>query len=326
MAVAMSSTSVLQSGNALKQMLSNPWSYFPNMIGGDLVGIVQVGPSRFLVAFGKTWTSGVASQTDPPTFSSPVSGGPRLFDVDTSARQAHEITSGLLLSPHASLRAVSPAGTGMHIVVSTSTGTHAQFIQNFSNQTLRALDPKPLTPSFRANGEGRLVEWDRGAANYSHGFFAVGADSDNQLYVSQVRTPLTAAGGYDPSMRSYLSDKGWTRRSTEQTPLRRVGGMPLLSSVPVGLTYMTRGQAWFILIPHQVGGTWGWELLKASSLLSPFRHVSYVPGVSAVPVAARFHPGLVLETDPTMPPGVAWSYSPEAGGTFYPRLDQLVEE
>lgn len=324
MAVSVSSTSVLESGNALRQMLSNPWSYFPTMIGGDLVGIVQIGPSRFLVAFGSTWSSGTASQTDPPTFSNPVTGGPRLFDVDTSARQAQEITSGLLLSPNASLRAVAPAGTGMHLVVSTSTGTHAQFIQNFAHQTVRALDPKPLTPSSHANGGSRVVEWDRGAANYSHGFFAVGADMDNQLYVSQVRTPISGVKGYDPSLRSYLSDKGWTRRSAEQTPLRRVGGAPLISQVPVALTHMTRGQSWLVLIPHQVGGTWGWELLKAPGLLAPFRHVSYVPGVSAVPTAARFHPGLVLETDTTKPPGVAWSYSPVAGGTFYPRISQLL--
>lgn len=324
MSVAMSTTSVLDSGNVLKKMLSNPWSYFPNLIGGDLAGIGQIGPSRFLVAFGKSWTSGNASDTDPPTFSSPVVGGPRVFDVDVTALQTVEVTPSLLMAPNASLRATATVGGGMHLIVSTSTGTHAQFVQNFAHGTVRSLEPKPLNPSHKANGESRPVEWDRGAASHVYGFYAIGADPDNQLYASRVQTSLTEANGYDPSRRSYLSSTGWTRRQREQTPLCRTGGSPIISSVPVGLTYMTRGQCWLMLIPHQVGGSWGWELLRSPSLLSPFRHVTFLPGDSAVPSHARFHPSLVLSNDRTQPPGVAWSHSPEVGGTFYPRLGQLV--
>lgn len=324
MAVAIGSAGVLEAGERLKSMLSSPWSYFPSLVGGDLVGLGQVGQDRFLVAFGKTWSSGDPSQTDPPTFTNPVAGGPRVFEVNTAARQTQEITPSLLLSPNASLRATATTGRGMHLVVSTSTGTHAQFIQNFAHRTIRSLEPKPLTPSSKANGGDRVVEWDRGAASFSHGFFAIGADMDHQLYASQVITPITGDEGYRASRRSYLSDKGWTRRAKDQTPLRRTTGAPLISSVPVALSYMTRGQCWVMLVPQQVGGTWGWEVLRAPSLLSPFRHVTVLPGLSAIPTVARLHPGLVLETDPTQPPGIAWSHSPETGGTFYPRLGQLL--
>lgn len=307
---------------ALKEMVSNPWSYFPNLVGGDLVGLGQVGPSRFLVAFGKTWSGGTPSQTDPPTFSSPEERGPRVFDVDTGLRQATEITPSLLLSPNASLRAAVMAGSGMHLIASTSTGTHAQFVQNFAHQTIRSLDAKPLSPASWSNGIEHVVEWDRGAAAFSRGFFAVGADMDNQLYLSRVTTLYSQTNGYDPSRRSYLSDKGWTPHAKEQTPLRRAGGSPLLSSVPVALRQ--HRQWWYMLLPQQTGGTWGWEVLRASSLISPFRHVSVVQGEVAGPTVARFFPGIALETDGTQPPGVAWSYTPETPGSLVPRLGQLV--
>lgn len=320
------STSVMTKGIAeatesLKQMLSHPWSYFPQFVGGDLVGIGQVGPTRFIVAFGKTWSSGTANQADPPIFSSPVTGGPRVFDVDASAKSATEITSSLLLTPNASLRAAVMAGTGMHLVVSNNTGTHAQFIQHFASVTVRSLAPAPLTPASWANGSDRSVEWDRGAAHYAEGFFAIGADDTNQLYASRVRTLLSGANGYDPSRRSYLSNTGWTRNPVEQTPLMREGGVPLISPVPVALTH--RRQQWLMLVPKQVGGTWGWELLGASSLNAPFRHLQDLSGHAAGPTVARFLPGIVLETDPLLPPGVAWSYSPEAPGSFVPRIGQL---
>lgn len=321
MAVGTLGTEVGGATQALKEMISNPWSYFPNLVGGDLVGLGQVGPSRFIVAFGKTWSGGTPSQTDPPTFSSPEVGGPRVFDVDSELRQATEITPSLLLSPNASLRAAVMAGTGMHLVASTSTGTHAQFIQNFT-QNLRALEAKPLSPAVWSNGIEHSVEWDRGAAAFPRGFFAVGADMDNQLYVSRVTTLYSQANGYDPSRRSYLSEKGWTSQSKEQTPLCRAEGTPLVSSVPVALRQ--HRQWWYMLLPQQTGGTWGWEVLRSNSLTSPFHHVTIVQGEAAGPTVARFLPGIVLENDRTKPPGLAWSYTPETAGSLVPRLGQLV--
>lgn len=39
---------VAASTDALRRMLTNPWSYFPNLVGGSLVGLGQIGPNRFL--------------------------------------------------------------------------------------------------------------------------------------------------------------------------------------------------------------------------------------------------------------------------------------
>lgn len=312
---------VAASTESLRHMIKNPWSYFPNLVGGDLVGLGQVGPNRFLVAFGRTWSSGTPSQTDPPTFANPVAGGPRVFDVSTSSRLATEITPSLLLAPNASLRAAVMAGTGMHLIASTNSGTQAQFIQHFASTTIRALDSKPLSPSVWSNGVKHAVEWDRGAAPDAEGFFAIGADAENSLYASRVRTALSGVRGYDPSRRSYLSDKGWTSLATEQTPLRRSNGDIITSTVPVGLVH--RRQWWYMLLPKQQGASWGWELLRASSLLSRFSHVQDIPGQAAGPICARFLPGIVLDTDPTRTPGVGWCTSTEKSGSFVPSLGQL---
>lgn len=313
---------VASATSVLREMIANPWSYFPDFIGGDLVGLGQVGPSRFILAFGKSWSSGTPSQTDPPTFSSPVvSAHPRVFDVDSQTRIVTEITPSLLLAPNVSLRAAVMGGTGMHLVASTNTGTHAQFIQNFAHGNLRAMSARPLTPSVWSNGEKRPVEWDRGAASDRFGLIALGADSDNTLYASRVRAIISGTNGYDISRRSYLSSTGWTASSSEQVPLRRVGGEPLASSVPVALA--RRRQSWLMLLPAQLGSAWGWELLSSPSLTSPFRHVSNVAGNQAGPAPARFFPNIVLETDPTKPPGVAWCCSPETAGSFVPRINQL---
>lgn len=322
MVMAVATEGVAASTESLKRILVNPWAYFPNLIGGDLVGLGQVGPNRFLAAFGRSWKSGTASQTDPPKFSSTVTAGPRLFDIDSASGAVTELTPSLLMTPNASLRAAVMSATGMHLIVSTDTGTHAQFVQAFASQTLRALEPKPLSPSVWSNGEKSAVEWDRGAAHERQGFLALGADSDNQLYVSLVTATLSGAHGYDPSRRSYLSDKGWTGDSSEQTPLRRVGGQVLTSTVPVGLT--RRRQWWLLLIPKQIGSSWGWELLRSSSLTSPFAHVRDIPGASAGPIPGRFLPGIVLKADPMTPPGVAWCCSTESDGSFIPQLEQLL--
>lgn len=321
MAVAVATEGVAASTDSLKEILSNPWSYFPSLVGGDLVGLGQVGPNRFLAAFGRSWSSGTPSQTAPPTFTETVTTGPRLFEIDTASREVSEITSSLLLSPNASLRAAVMGGTGMHLIVSTDTGTHAQFVQNWGHETIRTLDHKPLSPSVWSNGEKSAVEWDRGAAYDRQGFVAVGADSQNRLYASLVITTFSGARGYDPSRRSYLSDKGWTRDAAEQTPLTRTGGQILTSTVPVGLTY--RRQGWLMLLPKQVGPNWGWELLRSPSLTSPFSHVEDIPGASAGPAPARFLPGIALQADPTGPPGTAWCHSPELSGSFVPQLAQL---
>lgn len=321
MATSVTTEGVAASTAVLKKMLSNPWSYFPHMVGGDLVGLGQISPNRFLAAFGRTWSSGTPSQTDPPLFSSPVLAGPKVFDIDTAAGLASEITPSLLLTPNASLRAAVMAGTGMHLVVSNNTGTHAQFVQHFASISVRALPHKPLSASVWSNGIKHAVEWDRGAAPDREGFFAVGADSDNKLYVSRVRTMLSGAEGYDPSQRSYMSATGWTSRSAEQTSLLRTNGQSIVSSVPVGLVH--RRQWWYILVPKQMGAVWGWELLRASSLLSRFQHVQDIPGTNAMPTCARFLPGIALETDPTKPPGVAWVTSKESSNSFVPVLDQL---
>ena len=322
MAVSVMSEGVAGATQALKHMLTDPWSYFPQLVGGDLVGLGQFGNNKFVVAFGRTWRSGTPTQTDPPLFNSPVVGGPRVFTVDTAARLATEITPSSLLTPNASLRAAVMAGAGMHLVVSDSTGTHAQFIQNFAHQSIRALNPYHLSPALRVNGSDRAVEWDRGAATYSHGLFAIGADVDHQLYVAQIRTRISGMSGYDASGRTYMSDKGWTRKAKEQTPLRRADGTPLTSSVPVAIAH--RRQHWFMIVPHQTGNVWGWEVLRASSLLARFSHVTYLPGQAAVPTCARLFPSLVLETDPNQPPGMAWSYSQETPTKFVPSLSQLV--
>lgn len=314
-------TGVAGATDSLKVMLKNPWGYFPNLIGGDLMGIGQIGPSRFIVAFGKTWTKGTPTQTDPPLFSSVETGGPRVFEVDSQAIQAEEITPSLLLAPNVSLRSVVMSQGGMHLVASTNTGTHVQFIQNFAHKTLRALPERPLTPSIWANGEEHPVEWDRGATHHNEGFFAVGADSDHHLYVSRVRTALTSSGGYDPSRRSYMSATGWTRNPSEQNPMLRSNGTPLASPVPVALVF--RRQHWLVLLPKRVGGVWGWELLRSRSLSGPFSHVIDVPGESAYPTPARFLPGVVLENDRTKTPGVAWCYTPETSDSFVPRIGQL---
>lgn len=321
MATSIATEGVAASTESLKEMLLNPWSYFPNLIGGDLVGVGQVDPNRFLVAFGKSWSSGVPSQNNPPTFSSPVIAGPRIFDVDTAGRQAIEVTSSLLLSPNASLRAAVMANTGMHLIASTDTGTHAQFVQHFASITVRSLDSKPLSPSVFSDGEKRAVEWDRGAAYDRHGFFAIGADSENRLYVAKVQTALSGANGYDPSRRSYLSDKGWTSNSAEQTPLRQAGGGVLTSSVPVGLVH--RRQWWLMMLPKQIGSSWGWEVLRSPSLMTPFTPIHEIPGTSAGPAPGRFLPGIVLETDPLVTPGIAWCCSTESDGSFVPALEQL---
>lgn len=321
MATTVATGGVAASTGSLKEMLSNPWSYFPNMVGGDLVGLGQVGPNRFLVAFGRSWRSGTPSKTAPPTFSSPVMHGPRVFDVDTAARLVTEITPSLLLTPNASLRAAVMVGAGMHLIVSNDTGTHAQFVQHFASVTVRSMEPKPISPSVWSNGEKDAVEWDRGAAPDRQGFFVIGADSGHKLYASKVQVYLTGARGYDPSRRSYLSDKGWTSNSSEQTPLRRAGGTVLTSPVPVGLVH--RRQWWFIMLPKQMGATWGWEILRSPSLTSPFVSVRDVPGNSAGPIPGRFLPGIVLENDPLQPPGVAWCCSTESDGSFIPMLEQL---
>lgn len=312
---------VAASTESLKEMLSNPWSYFPFMVGGDLVGLGQIGPNRFLAAFGKTWRSGTPSKTDPPTFSSPVAHGPRVFDIDTAARLVTEITPSLLMTPNASLRAAVMAGTGMHLVVSNDTGTHVQFVQHFASITVRSLEPRPLSPSVWSNGEKEAVEWDRGAASDRSGFFAIGADSEHKLYASQVQVRLTGARGYDASRRSYLSDKGWTADASEQTPLRRAGGSILTSPVPVGLVH--RRQWWYMMLPKQMGATWGWEILRSSALTSPFTPVRDIPGRAAVPIPGRFLPGIVLDNDPLLPPGVAWCCSNESDGSFIPMMEQL---
>lgn len=322
----MSTTTVTTEGvaastDALRRILANPWSYFPNMVGGDLVGLGQIGPHRFLAAFGKTWSSGTPSQNDPPLFSSPVVGGPRVFDIDSGQGYVSEITPSLLIAPNVSLRAAVMAGSGMHLIASTNTGTHAQFVQHFASSTVRNLQEKPLSPSVYSNGSKHAVEWDRGAAPDTHGFFALGADSSNRLYASRVTTRLTRLEGYDPSRRSYLSDTGWTSAPVEQTPICRVGGEPLTSSVPVGIVH--RRQWWYLLLPKQIGPSWGWELLRSSSLTSPFRSIRDIPGVTAGPSPARFLPGIVLNTDPELPQGVAWCHSPETSNTFVPRLEQL---
>lgn len=321
MATTVTTEGVAASTERLLQMLTNPWSYFPSLVGGDLVGLGQIGPNRFLAAFGRTWSSGTPSETDPPLFTNPVDAGPRVFDVDTASQQAVEITSSLLLSPNASLRAAVMAGTGMHLIASTNTGTYAQFVQHFASITVRSLESKPLAASVWSNGIKHAVEWDRGAAPDREGFFAVGADADNQLYISRVRTELSGANGYDPSRRSYLSATGWTSRSAAQTPLQRTGGTVLISSVPVALVH--RRQWWYMMLPKQIGGSWGWELLRASSLLSHFSHVRDVIGTAAVPTPARFLPGIALETDPLQPPGVAWTSSAETSSTFVPQIEQL---
>ena len=307
--------------DSLLEMLENPWGYFPHFIGGDLVSVGQVGPSRFIVAFGRSWTKGTPTATSPPRFSSVQTGGPRVFEVDSHARQADEITPSLLLAPNASLRAAVVANSGMHLIASTGTGTHVQFIQNFAHSTLRSLSERPLTPSVWANGEEHPVEWDRGAAHHNDGFFAIGADSNHQLYVTRVRTTLTRSGGYDPSRRSYLSATGWTNNPAEQNPLLRSDGTPLTSPVPAALFF--RRQNWLILIPKKFGNTWGWELLRSRSLNHPFRHVMDLPGESATPTPARFLPGLVLENDRTKTPGVAWTYSVEKPDSFVPNIGQL---
>ena len=312
---------VAASTDALRRMLTNPWSYFPNLVGGSLVGLGQIGPNRFLAAFGKTWSSGTPNETDPPLFSSPVVGGPRVFDVDTALGQVTEITSSLLISPNASLRAAVMSASGMHLVASTNTGTHAQFIQNFASSTVRSLQQKPLSPSVYSNGTKHAVEWDRGAAPDTNGFFALGADSSNRLYASRVTVRLSRAGGYDPSRRSYLSGTGWTSAPAEQTPLRRVGGSPLTSSVPVGI--VRRRQWWYLLLPKQFDSGWGWELMRSASLTSPFSSVRELPSTNAGPSPARFLPGIVLETDPELPPGVAWCHSQETADSFVPQLEQL---
>lgn len=97
-----------------------------------------------------------------------------MFDVDTALGQVTEITSSLLISPNASLRAAVMSASGMHLVASTNTGTHAQFIQNFASSTVRSLQQKPLSPSVYSNGTKHAVEWDRGAAPDTNGFFAWG--------------------------------------------------------------------------------------------------------------------------------------------------------
>lgn len=313
---------VLDATDALHEMLENPWSYFPNLVGGDLVGLGQIGPVRFLVAFGKSWSSGTPSKTDPPTFSSPqIASHPKVFDVDVASRTATEVTPSLLLYPNASLRSGVMTGTGMHLVVSTDSGTHVQFMQNFAHRSLRGLAEKPLSPSVWSNGEKHPVEWDRGAAPDRHGFIAVGADSENRLYASRVKTTLSGTHGYDPSRRSYLSDKGWTRDSIEQTPLCRDDGTPLASTVPVGI--IRHRQWWYLLIPKRIGTVWGWELLRGTSLNAPFRHIKDVPGNMAGPAPARFFPGIALKVDPEKPSGLTWCSSPETEGTFVPRLSQL---
>ena len=321
MATSPAVAGVAGSTDALQEMLKNPWGYFPNLVGGDLVGIGQIGPTRFLVAFGKTWTSGTPSKTDPPTFSSVEVGGPRVFEVDSKALQVEEVTPSLLMAPNASLRAAVMSRTGMHLIASTNTGTHVQFIQNFAHKTIRALSQRPVNPSIWANGEEHPVEWDRGGCHHNEGFFAVGADSSHHLYVCRVRVSLTGRDGYDPSRRSYLSATGWTRKPAEQNPMLRSDGTPLSSPVPVSLVY--RRQNWLILLPKNMDGTWGWELLKSRSLNHPFRHVMDIPGEAGSPIPARFLPGLVVEHDRTETPGVAWTYSTEKEDSFVPWVGQL---
>ena len=321
MATSPAELGVAGSTDDLSKMLENPWSYFPNLIGGDLVGLGQIGPTRYLAAFGKTWTKGTVHEGDPPTFSSVSVGGPRVFEVDSKALLVHEVTPSLLMAPNASLRAAVMSRTGMHLIASTNTGTHVQFIQNFAHTTLRSLSERPLTPSVWANGEEHPVEWDRGGCHHDQGFFAVGGDSSNHLYVCRVRVSLTGREGYNPSRRSYLSATGWTKKAAEQNPMLRSDGTPLASPVPVAITY--RRNNWLILLPKNIDGTWGWELLKSRSLNHPFRHIKDIPGESAVPSPARFLPSIVVEHDRTQPPGVAWSYSVEREGSFIPQLRQL---
>lgn len=320
MATSVTTRGVAASTQSLKEILTNPWSYFPNLVGGDLVGVGQIGPNRFLAAFGRNWRSGTPNQTDPPLFTSPTLAGPRVFDIDTASRGVTEITPSLLLSPNASLRAAVMASSGMHLIASTDSGTHAQFVQNFASH-VRNLEPKPLAASVWSNGIKHAVEWDRGAAPDRGGFFALGADADNYLYASRVRAELTAAQGYNPARRSYLSATGWTSRSAAQTPLLRKGGTILASPVPVGIVH--RRQWWYLMLPKQMGAVWGWEVLRASSFLSSFAHVFDVPGDNAGPTPARFLPGIALENDPELPPGVAWTSSSEKVDSFVPRLEQL---
>lgn len=320
MATVVTTEGVAASTQPLKEMLTNPWSYFPNLVGGDLIGVGQIGANRFLAAFGRNWSSGTPNQTDPPLFTNPTLAGPRVFDIDTASRGATEITPPLLLSPNASLRAAVMASSGMHLVASTDSGTHAQFVQNFASN-VRNLEPKPLTASVWSNGIKHAVEWDRGAAPDRGGFFAIGADSENHLYASRVRTELSASQGYSPARRSYLSATGWTSRSADQKPLLRKDGNILASSVPVGIVH--RRQWWYLMLPKKMGDVWGWEVLRASSLMSSFSHAFDVPGDNAGPTSARFLPGLVLDNNPELPPGVAWTSSSEKIDSFVPRLEQL---